>query len=341
MAPEEDDSRLGGVTAVGRRVPQYHRLQAAMAAKGARCLKSAVTIGNFDGVHVGHAALVRAAREAVGPSGKVIAMTFDPHPASILAPDRAPPRLTTFERRRDLLLGIGADQVVRLEPSPEFLDLEPEAFVEQVLAPLSPSVVVEGPDFRFGKKRRGDSALLRSLGASRGFSVLELAGLDVDLSDQLLVRASSTVTRWLIQHGRVMDARAVLGRPYLVDGITRRGDQRGRTIGFPTANIHTDQLLPADGVYGGTLTLPDGRAFLAAINVGTRPTFNGVGRRIEAYAMNDDGSPAPLPATYDWNASITFEHWVREDLRFASLDALVAQIARDTAAVRRLEATHA
>ncbi len=293
---------------------------------------TAITIGNFDGVHVGHAALVRTCREAVGPRGRVVAMAFDPHPASTLAPGKEPPRLTSFARRATLLKELGADDVLQLQPTPDLLGLAPEEFIDRLVMPLAPSTIVEGEDFRFGKRRAGDTRVLSELGTSRGFQVRIPSAVEVALADQLIVRASSTLARWLIGHGRVRDAATVLGRPYVVEGQTLQGDQRGRTIGYPTANVHTDQLLPADGVYAGTITAPGGEPHLAAINVGKRPTFNGVQRRIEAFAMNPDGSAAPLPQSYGWQTQVTFDHWIREDLRFDSVGTLVEQIARDVAA---------
>lgn len=233
-------------------------------------------------------------------------------------------------------MALGADEVVRLEPSRDLLDLSPEQFVDQVLLPRSPALVVEGDDFHFGKGRAGNNRILARLGAARGFVVEVVAPVEVALDDQSQVRASSTVARWLIGNGRVRDAATVFGRPYTVEGITRRGDQRGRTIGYPTANVHSDHLLPADGVYGGTITLADRTTHRAAINVGNRPTFGGTERRIEVFAMDAQGGPAALPAAYDWPALVTFEHWVREDLRFHSLEGLVGQIGRDVRAVQAM-----
>lgn len=294
--------------------------------------QTAITIGNFDGVHAGHAALVRTCRDAVGPTGRVVAMAFDPHPASTLAPGKEPPRLTSFSRRAALLKELGADDVIQLQPTPDLLNLSPQEFIDRLVMPLAPACIVEGEDFRFGKRRAGDTHILRELGQSRGFEVRIPSAIEVSLADQLIVRASSTLTRWLIGHGRVRDAATVLGRPYVVEGQTLQGDQRGRTIGYPTANVHTDQFLPADGVYAGSITAPAGQTHLAAINVGKRPTFNGVQRRIEAFAMNSDGSAAPLPQSYGWKTQVTFDHWIREDLRFDSVGTLVEQIARDVAA---------
>ncbi len=297
---------------------------------------TAITIGNFDGVHRGHAELLRVCRQIVGDPGRVIAMAFDPHPATTLAPGRAPPRLTSFGRRERLLKSLGADEVIRLEPTPSFLTLTPEQFVDLTIMPHRPAAIVEGDDFHFGRRRAGNNAVLARIGKTHGFEVRVVGAEQVDLSDQLLVRASSSITRWLLEQGRVGDAARVMGRPYVVDGLVVQGDQRGRAIGFPTANVASDQLLPADGVYAGTIRTPGGPPHGAAINVGRRPTFAGVDRRLEVFAMNPDGSAAPLDAGYGWPAEVTFEHWIRDDLKLDSLQTLVSQIERDVRASVRV-----
>lgn len=298
---------------------------------------TAVTIGNFDGVHLGHASLVRECRRLVGPAGRVVAMVFDPHPFTTLAPDRSPPRLTSFEERVALLAAIGIDLVVHLHPTRDLLGLQPADFIDRVVMPWRPVAVVEGEDFHFGRGRSGNTRVLAELGHSRGFGVVVCPAVEVGLDGQWLVRASSTVARWLISRGRVRDASAVLGRPYSIRGVVRRGDQRGRQIGCRTANVETDLLLPADGVYAGRLS-HNGHIYAAAISVGTRPTFGGVGRRVEAHAMNADGSPAALPDGYGWRADVAFERWVRDDLRFDGIDALRGQIGRDVRQCLRMQA---
>lgn len=301
--------------------------------------RTAVTIGNFDGVHIGHAALIEACRRTVGNAGRVIVMAFDPHPASTLAPDRVPARLTTFEARTELLKSLGADEVVRLEPTPELLALTPEQFVDRVLMPLGPSMVVEGDDFHFGRGRSGTTGVLTRLGAERGFGVQIERAVEIDLDDQTIVRASSSLVRWLLSHGRASDARRLLNRPYTVTGEVVQGDQRGRDIGYPTANIQAAVLLPGDGVYAGTIESAFGR-FDAAINVGRRPTFRGIERRMEVFAMTRTGQPVALPMRYGWRADVAVEHWIREDLRFSSVQDLVDQIGRDVVeSCRRLGRT--
>ncbi len=294
---------------------------------------TAVSIGNFDGVHLGHAALIQRCRELVGPGGRVHVLAFDPHPMTRLKPEAAPARLSTFERRAALLRGLGADEVVKLVPDETLLSKPPREFVGWLVERHGPAWVVEGDDFHFGKGRAGNNRVLRELGSEFGFGVDVVPPVEVALGDDLVVRASSSIVRWLVAHGRVSDAARVLGRPYEVEGVVVRGDQRGRTIGFPTANLRTEQLLPEDGVYAGTATLPDGSVVAAAVNVGHRPTFRGTERRLESHFL--DVAPAGI-AGYDWPVRIALHAWLRDDLRYDGVPALVEQIRRDCARTRRV-----
>lgn len=298
---------------------------------------TAITIGTFDGVHLGHAALVARARERVGPEGRVVAMVFDPHPLTAIRPEAAPARLSTFEQRVAWLSAAGADEVERLAPTPDQLDRTPEEFAREFAARHSPAWVVEGGDFRFGKGRRGDVQVLATLGTALGFRVDVVPPLEVALSDQLIARASSSLARWLIGHGRAGDAATVLGRPYEMMGEVRRGDRRGRTIGFPTANVQTEQLLPGDGVYAAEVTLPDARVCRAAMNVGSRPTFAGVERRVEIHildvAPDAHGAISGQPE-YGWMLRVRVLAFVRDQVKFASVPDLAAQLERDIARVR-------
>lgn len=304
--------------------------------------RTVVTIGTFDGVHAGHAALVRRARELADPAAaSVAALCFDPHPMESVAPAKAPARLTTFADRSNLLREAGADVVVRLEPTGELLSQSPESFVRGVVRDLAPLAIVEGGDFRFGRGRAGDLDVLRGLGRALGFEVHEVQPVEVVLADHTVARASSTLCRWLISNGRVRDAAAVLGRPYSLPGVVVRGDRRGRTIGCPTANVSTECLAPADGVYAGVGILPDGREFPAAISVGTKPTYGEHRRCVEAYLI---GAPRPgddaamisgLPE-YGWDLRLRFDHWLRDQVAFESTAALVEQINRDLRAIHAL-----
>jgi riboflavin kinase/FMN adenylyltransferase len=300
--------------------------------------RTVVTIGNFDGVHVGHAALLRAARGIADRQRlRVVALSFDPHPLTRLKPDQAPPRIGGFDRRDLLLRALGADDVVRLVPSDDLLALSPRDFIQRLVRDLAPAAIVEGRDFRFGRSRAGDVTLLKKLGEELGFEARIIDPVEVALSDGTIVTASSTITRWLIRHGRVRDAALVLGRPHEIVGEVVPGDRVGRSLGFPTANLNTDDLAPADAVYAGLAYLPDGRTFPAAISVGTRPTFNGGDRRIEPCLLDIEPDPAGnipgLPA-YGWTLRIQFTNFIRDQIRFENPDSLRRQMHRDIRRVR-------
>jgi riboflavin kinase / FMN adenylyltransferase len=307
--------------------------------------RSVITIGTFDGVHRGHAALLaraRAAADAAGPGTRAVALCFDPHPSTVLRPEATPARLTTFDNRAALLRDLGADEVVRLEPTREFLAQTPEAFVASLVERFAPVAFVEGPDFRFGRGRAGTLDRLRQLGRGHGFEVQVVEPVFVALDDCSVVAASSTIARWLLEHGRVRDATRVLGRPYSLAGSVVRGDRRGRSIGFPTANLDHATMAPADGVYAGLAHLDDGRRFAAAVSVGTKPTFNGSARAVEVFLL--DASPSAAAAgsgieglpEYGWNLRLEMLGWVREQVRFDSVERLVEQMARDCARIRHI-----
>lgn len=301
---------------------------------------AAIVIGSLDGVHRGHAALLAGARGVVGARGRVVAMVFDPHPLSALNPALVPARLTTWPQRERLLHDVGADQVVRLEPSPALLGQSPLQFVQGVVERFHPVAFVEGPDFHFGKARAGDNRLLGLLGQEMGFATIVIDAVEAALTDHSIVRCSSSMARWLVQRGRMNDAAMVLGRPYELEGVVVQGDRRGRTIGFPTANLKTDQLLPADGVYAACAVLPDGAHAPAALNVGERPTFNGVERRVEAHLLLDHAPAAwsTLPGVpeYGWTLRLQVIAFLRDQYRFESASALTAQVARDCERARRV-----
>lgn len=295
-------------------------------------MQTALTIGNFDGVHIGHAALVAAARRAVGSTGRVVALSFDPHPASVLRPGTAPPRLSTLERKRAWLIEAGADEVRLLTPARELLEQSPEAFIAALVDQFRPVAVVEGPDFRFGSRRAGGIEALRAFGRAMEFEAIVVEGVEATLADQSRVVVSSTLVRWLVAQGRVGDAARCLGRPFELGGEVVRGEQRGRTIGYPTANLdHRDLLLPADGVYAGVGHLPDGSCRSAAISVGTKPMFSpisGLNERLcEVFIIDHDGALDE----YGWPLRVTLDRWLREQMSFATLDGLLEQMRRDVA----------
>lgn len=299
-------------------------------------MRSVISIGTFDGCHIGHQALIRRAREIAkaNPGSRVVAMAFDPNPLEILRPAQAPARLTTFATRSRHLVEAGADEVVRLEPTPEFLGLSPREFLDRCIERHHPIAFVEGEDFRFGRGRAGTVQTLRDLGSAMGFSVDVVQGVEVALGDHQIVPARSTMVRWLLGHGRVRDAAILLGRAYELEGTVVRGDRRGRTIGYPTANLETVCMAPADGVYACRATLPDGRVFSAAVSVGKKPTFGEHARAVEAFILNPGGAGkrwAPIDglSEYGWPLRLEFVAWVREQVKYGSLQDLLDQIARD------------
>jgi len=294
---------------------------------------TAITIGNFDGVHLGHVQLVRIARAAVGDDGRVVVLSFDPHPSSVLREGDVPGRLSDFAERTHLLRDAGADEVRRIQPSRSYLNQPPEEFLSALIDGHHPQVIVEGPDFRFGRGRTGSVDTLKEHSQRLGFRSIVIAPVEIALSDQSVIRASSTMIRWLLRRGRVQDAGAILGRPYELTSRVIPGDRRGRNLGVPTANLDgVETMLPADGIYSGTALREDGSAWPAAISVGTKPTFGQSSRVCEAHLLGYDG---PLDE-YDWTIRVRFHDWVRDQLAFASVDQLVAQLQRDIAQVRQM-----
>ena len=292
-----------------------------------------VTIGNFDGVHLGHQALLSRAREVAGASGEVIAVTFDPHPMRLLRPEAAPQTVQTPSERREALLGAGATSVRVLQVDRALLDQDAATFIRELHAELGFQAIVEGPDFRFGKGRKGDLALLKAEGEKAGFRVEVVDPVDVRLADGGTAAASSSLVRWLLSQGRVDDAARVLGRAYAFSGLVVRGDQRGREIGWPTANVEFgERHIPMDGVYAGLATLPDGTRARAAISVGTKPTFGDAERTVEAFLLDRQ---MPLDR-YGWTLRLEFTNWIREQARFDSLEPLLAQMRRDVVRTREL-----
>ncbi|MGH3423283.1 MAG: bifunctional riboflavin kinase/FAD synthetase, partial [Nocardioidaceae bacterium] len=253
---------------------------------------SVVTIGTFDGVHRGHQYVLGRARdlsESLGPGARlpVLAVTFDPHPMRVFAPDRAPVQVTSVGRRIELLKAAGADEVLVLAFDRQMAALTPQEFVERVLVDeLHVAGVVVGENFRFGARAAGDVGFLRECSLRYGFSVV---GLELEGAEQPW---SSTYVRAAIADGDVAEAARALGRFHAVGGVVVEGDRRGREMGFPTANVpaSTEVAVPADGVYAGWLRRldVDGAPMPAAISVGTNPTFDGVERRVEAYVLDRD-----------------------------------------------------
>ncbi|MCW2824216.1 MAG: bifunctional riboflavin kinase/FAD synthetase [Aeromicrobium sp.] len=288
---------------------------------------AAVTVGNFDGVHLGHQHVIARTRELAGGL-PVIAVTFDPHPLAVVAPDHAPRRLTTTARRVELLLAAGADEVRILAFSPEMAAWTPQEFVDRVLVEqLRASLVAVGDNFRFGHRAQGDTTFLREAGERAGFGV---DGLDLDGGAEPY---SSTLVRRLVAEGRMREAGEVLGRPHEVSGVVRKGDQRGRDLGYPTANVPVDEAyaVPPDGVYAGWVVRADGPRLPAAISVGTNPTFDGVERRVESYVL--DRTDLEL---YGEEIRVELVDLLRGMVKFDGVDALVVQMADDVERTREV-----
>lgn len=292
-----------------------------------------VVIGNFDGVHRGHQALLAHARHlADAEAGQVIALTFDPHPQRFFAPTAAPPLLTTRAQQLALLAQQGVDVTV-IEPFDEpFAALTPQAFAQRLLvAALRARHVVVGATFRFGHGRAGTVATLRTLGDALGFAT---HGVEPEQQGNTVI--SSTRVRELVLEGRVADAAELLGRPYALTGVVEHGAGRGTTIGVPTANLRvSNELLPAAGVYAAIATLP-GAALpeqgqrAAVVNVGHAPTFGRDGAPVvEAHLLDFVGALHGQPL------ELAFVERLRAERRFPSAEALVTAIRRDIALARR------
>jgi riboflavin kinase/FMN adenylyltransferase len=288
---------------------------------------SVVVIGVFDGVHKGHQVLFNRAKE-IADGRSIIALTFDPHPTTVFAPDKAPTLLTTLADRVELLKIHNADQVAVIKFNEKFAAMSPEEFVQSVLVnQLHASTVIVGKNFTYGHKAAGNVDTLIKSGLTHNFTV-DVQELKVDTE-----AISSSRIRALVTEGKVEKARELLSRPHRLDGVVVHGEKRGREIGYPTANLGNieGQTIPADGVYAGWLTV--GINFWpAAISIGTNPTFEGVrGRQVEAYALDQEGLDL-----YDKNASIEFGWFLRPTLKFDSLDALLQQMKQDCQKAREL-----
>jgi riboflavin kinase/FMN adenylyltransferase len=295
-----------------------------------------VTIGAFDGVHLGHQALLRMVRERAAERGLPTALvTFDRHPAQVVRPESAPKLLTSLPQRLELLEATGlVDHAVVLTFDDERRRESAEDFVTQILEGcLHARLVVVGADFHFGNGRRGNVALLERMGRDLGFDVV---GLDLvrAAEDADRVTYSSTLVRQRLADGDVRGAAEILGRVHEVRGTVVEGDRRGRELGFPTANVAVPEeiCLPAAGIYAGTFTGTDGVARPAAISLGHRPTFytDQAYLLLEAYLLDFNGD------LYGQAASVGFVERIRAEERFDSAEALVAAMNRDVEAARRL-----
>ena len=288
-------------------------------------MSNVVVIGVFDGVHKGHQSILDRAKE-IADGRKIVALTFDPHPTTVFAPDRAPTLLTTLADRVVLLKIHGADQVAVMKFDEKFAALSPEDFVNQILIKqLDAGDVIIGENFTYGHKAAGNVATLK-LHSEFKVHVLALHADDAE-------PVSSTRIRSAIVKGDVETARLLLARPHRLDGVVVHGEARGREIGYPTANLGNldGQTIPADGIYAGWLTVGINR-WSAAISIGTNPTFAGVrGRQVEAYALDQIGLEL-----YDQDATVEFGWHLRETLKFDGLEPLLEQMKKDCDLARKL-----
>jgi riboflavin kinase / FMN adenylyltransferase len=286
-----------------------------------------LTIGSFDGVHRGHTALLDAAGGAARQSGAETALlTFDPHPRCVLDPPRCPRSLTTLAEKRSLLAARSLDRMVVLAFNREVSGWGAEQFCEPLLAAFDIRVLLVGHDFALGHKRQGDVAFLREYGRRHGFEVEQVGAVTVGEE-----AVSSSLIRSALGEGDVSRAAELLGRPFFMDATVEHGEEVGRHLGFPTANlsIAADKCLPAPGVYAMWVRV-DGAWRAAATNVGYRPTFGGDRLTVEAYLLDFSGD------LYDREVRAVFVERLREERAYPSVDELVTQIGRDVADVRSL-----
>jgi riboflavin kinase / FMN adenylyltransferase len=309
---------------------------------------TAVTIGAYDGVHLGHRALLRELSTLAAAEGlSTVVVTFDRHPAGVVRPESAPPQLTDLEQKLELLAACGIDRTLVIEFDRARADESAEDFVKEVLVDtLGARLVVVGEDFHFGHGRKGNVALLTELGRDYGFTVIgaRLTGSGEPLSGEPLsgeprsgepVAVSSTRIRSLVAAGDVVGAAKLLGRPHEVRGVVVHGDGRGGPeLGFPTANLMIDEdiALPAVGIYAGYFTRADGSVHPAAISVGRRPTFyraDPASVLVEAYLLHFEGD------LYGELSRVSFVCRLRDEQQFDSVDALIAQMHQDAAAAEQ------
>jgi riboflavin kinase/FMN adenylyltransferase len=295
--------------------------------------RAIVTIGNFDGIHLGHQAILKTVVDrAKDLDGQAVVYTFDPHPRKVLRPEKAPALLNTLEQKLELLEQAGVDVAV-VEPfTAEFSRTGADEFVRILHERIQPLEVYVGYDFHFGRDREGSMRMLTEMGPRLGFSVTIIPEVTVDAGD-----VNSTRIRQLLAEGEAESAARMLGRPFTIRGCVVRGDERGRSLGFPTANVEPEnEVIPAAGVYAGHLCLlddgdpPAGVRLPAVINVGRRPTFgDGRGLVAEAHAIDSDGD------FYGRRVELSFNVWLRAEKRFPSADALSVQIEQDVETARR------
>jgi riboflavin kinase/FMN adenylyltransferase len=296
--------------------------------------RTVVTIGAYDGVHLGHRAVIDQVRALAGEAqARSVVLTFDRHPATVVRPESAPPLLTNVEQRLELLAETGVEAAVVLSFDHEQASESPESFVERVLVrALGVRTIVVGEDFHFGRGRHGNVDLLEKAGRINGFDVRPIDL--VPRADGITEPISSTAIRRALAGGDVEIAAAMLGRLHEVRGPVVVGDRRGRQLGFPTANVavSTAMCVPADGVYAGWFERADGSAYPCAINLGRRPTFyeHAEAAVLEAHVLDFDED------LYGESVKVRFAHFLRSERKFDGIEAIVAQLGLDVASARQM-----
>jgi riboflavin kinase/FMN adenylyltransferase len=289
--------------------------------------ESIITLGNFDGLHLGHQALIRMVRERAKETSRTsMVVTFRPHPLKILHPDKCPPLISIYEEKIRLIEELGVDVLVKIPFTLDFAKMEPEAFVREILCrKLGAREIFVGDNYRFGRGRAGNIEMLRKLGDECGFIVRDVEQIALDGE-----AISSTKIRQLLRDGEVEKAARLLGRDYAITGVVIRGDGRGRQLGFPTANIAPKHaIIPSNGVYAVRLAVRD-NCYTGIANIGMRPTFDKKTLSIEAYIFNFDED------IYGEEISAYFLKKIREEKKFSGIDELIAQIREDIRAARQV-----
>ncbi|KIU29042.1 MULTISPECIES: bifunctional riboflavin kinase/FAD synthetase [unclassified Sphingomonas] len=284
-----------------------------------------VALGNFDGFHLGHQAVVGQAVARARAEGRpALVATFDPHPVRHFRPDTPPFRLTTLDQRERLFAAAGVDAMVVFAFDAALAALSAEAFAERLAARLQVAGVVTGEDFTFGQGKRGDVAMLAALGTAHGFTAETVGAVTLDGET-----VSSSRIRELLRAGDPRGAARLLTRPFAIEGTVQHGDKLGRTIGYPTANLDMGKYLrPAYGIYAVTARLPDGRQVQGAANLGIRPTFDPPKELLEPYFFDFSGD------LYGQTIEVALIDYIRPEAKFDSLDALTAQMEADCAEAR-------
>jgi riboflavin kinase/FMN adenylyltransferase len=290
--------------------------------------ETVLTIGKYDGLHIAHQSLIRHIRERAARRGARSGMvTFDPHPAAVLSSSGPPPLLTTIPEKIALLEGMGLDVLVLLPFTRETMQTRAADYLEFLASGLHPRELWVGEDFALGYKREGNVAFIRQWAEPRGIEVFTIPLVEMDGAV-----VSGSRVRALLDEGAVEEAARLLGRLPSVTGVVVEGDKRGRTIGFPTANLIPDpgRAIPANGVYATRALLADGDGVPSVTNVGTRPTFEGSRRQVETHLLDWSGD------LYGQEITVQFLHRLREERKFAGIEALVAQIRADAEQARAL-----